>query len=282
MSTEFPDFVGVIHKHNFIEIVYVVSGEGTHVVGNHRSKVSKGDLFIINYDTPHAFFSDKNAQEPFVAYDLMFTTDFLDSSMINGNNFEAIGSSFLFFSLFPEQQQIGPDLQLSGSNYSLFGELFNKIYLEYKMRDKGYTNIIRAYVIELVVRIFRKMDSQPNNKIPPRQLQIVNTALQYLRDNFNKQISMDELSAKVFLSKDYFGRLFRDVTGNPVSSLLQQIRIDEACKLLSTTDHKISQIAECCGFNDIKFFYNTFKKTTGLTPGEYRKSAETVSRQLSD
>ena len=51
-----------LHKHDFIEIAYVNSGTGTHVIGNEEYEVSKGDLFIINYDIPHVFIQDINHQ----------------------------------------------------------------------------------------------------------------------------------------------------------------------------------------------------------------------------
>ena len=116
MSSEFPKFVGVRHKHKFIEIVYIISGKATHVVGDHQYSVSKGDLLIVNYDTPHAFYGDPDYPEVFDAYDLMFTPDFLDVSLIDDAGFEELGSSILFNSLFPEKEKIGPDLQLAGSN----------------------------------------------------------------------------------------------------------------------------------------------------------------------
>lgn len=270
MSTEFPDFVGVLHKHKFIEIVYVISGHGTHVAGDKVSSVSKGDLFVINYETPHAFYGSPDGKENFVAYDLMFTNDFFDSSMIGINDFEALGSSFLFYSLFPEEQKFGPVLQLTGNSYNLFGEIFNKIYQEFNGREKGYIEIIRAYVIELILKMFRKIDSPSHSNITHKQLQTVNLAIDYLRNNYDKHITLEQLSARTFLSKDYFSKLFREVTGLPFSVLLQKIRIEHARLLLESTDDIIVDIASRCGFNDIKFFYSSFKKIVGMTPGEYR------------
>ena len=269
ISTQHPDFIGVIHKHTFIEIVYVVSGSATHIVGNRSVPATKGDLFIINYDTPHGFFKNKDDSEPMVAYDLSFTPGFLDSSLLDNMRFESISSSFLFYSLFPEEQ-MGPDVHISGSSYGTFGELFNKIYLEYVGQETGYINIIRAYLVELIVRIFRKMDSAANTDNALRQTQIVNTALDYMHKNYHKHLSLDELATQVFLSKDYLGRLFRETTGMTVNALLQKIRIEEACKMLVTTDHKIESIAAACGFSDLKYFYTTFKKYTGLTPRQYK------------
>jgi len=269
ISTNFPDFVGVLHKHEFIEIVYIISGNATHMVGNHKYSVSKGDLCIINFDTPHAFVSDPG--EEFVAYDLMFTTGFVDSSLL-ADNFETIGSSYLFYSLFPEEYSYQPDLHLVGSSFSAFGEIFNKIYFEYQAKNQGYVEIIRAYIIELIVKMLRKIDKSEQHRISPRQEQIVQNALDYLREHYNTHITTKVLASSAFLNKNYFGKLFRDITGKPVSLFLQEIRIEEACNLLCTTDMKIHDLAFLCGYDDLKNFYTAFKKVMGVTPGVYRQS----------
>lgn len=268
-SSQYPDFVNVIHKHTFLEIVYILSGSATHVIGDRSVPASKGDLFIINYDTPHAFFHDPDSAEPMIAYNLLFSPSFFDAAMLNSLCFEATNASFLFYSLFPEQQQT-PDIHISGSSYSVFGELFNKIYLEFTNREQGYSSIIRAYVTELIIKIFRKMNSSQNRDVASHQRQIVDSTLSYMRQNYHKHISLEELAAQAFLSKDYFARLFRETTGMPISAFLQKIRIEEACNLLAGTNQTIDDIALQCGFNDAKYFYSTFKKLTGLTPRQYR------------
>lgn len=268
-SGKHKEFLGVVHKHTFIELVYVISGTATHLVGERTFPATKGDLFIINYNTPHAFFQDDDASEPFVCYDLLFTPGFLDTSLLDNVRFESINSSFLFYSLFPATQS-GPDVHISGSSYNSFGDLFNKIYQEFTYRENGYLDMIRAYVVELIIKIFRKMSAVSHPEIFNRQAQIVDTTLDYLRQNYQKRLSLDDLAAQVFLSKDYFARLFRETTGMPISALLQQIRIDEACKLLKGTDTKIDDVAGFCGFNDIQYFYRIFKKVTGMTPRQYR------------
>ena len=271
VCVQFPvqhsEFIGVIHKHTFIEIVYILSGSATHVVGDRQVFASKGDLFIINYDTPHAFFP--NDDEPFVAYDLLFTPGFLDASLLNSLHLESIQSSFLFYSLFPSQQ-FGPDVHISGSSYGVFGELFNKMHLEFINRENGYTDLLRAYVVELIIKIFRKMESGMSSEQATRQSQIVESTLDYLKKNYQKHLSLDDLAAQAFLSKDYFARLFRETTGMPISAFLQKTRVEEACKLLINTDYTVGHIAELCGFGDTKNFYSTFKKYMGMTPKQYK------------
>ncbi len=269
MSTEYPEFVGVPHNHEYIEIVYVISGSAIHEVGGERIKAKKGDLFIVNCGITHAFYSDTDSGEAFCAYDLMFAPDFFDVDLINGSDFSSLGSSFLFYSMFPEERALSADLHLSGTLYGDFGSLFNKIYLEYYGRELGYVNMIRAYVIELLIKIFRRMDSKPDNSIVKSE--IIKRTLDYLKENYNMHISVSKLAADVFLSRDYFSKLFKDTTGKTVTAFLKEIRLDEACRMLRETDKTISEIAEYCGFCDMKHFYSAFNKYTGTTPGKYRK-----------
>jgi mannose-6-phosphate isomerase-like protein (cupin superfamily) len=90
LSNEYPDYIGVLHKHEFIEMVYIVSGSANHRIGDEVYPVKRGDLFIINMDTAHAFYCDTPSPEPFVAYDLLFTPEFFDQSLTGSN---AHGSS---------------------------------------------------------------------------------------------------------------------------------------------------------------------------------------------
>lgn len=270
LSTDFPEFVGILHKHEFIEIVYVLSGSAVHETAGGSYTVSRGDVVIVNYDTPHAF-HEVPSEETFTAYDLMFTPDFLDASLIRAGDFNEMCSSFLFYSLFPAQETIGPDVHLAGSSYSVFGELFHKIYMEYTGRQKGHCELVRAYIIELIIKLFRKLDSSAEGRISPRQKEAVENALSYLRESFHTHITLDELATRIFLSKDYLNRIFREATGLPVNAFLQKLRVEEACRLLTTTNRTVVDIASACGFSDSKSFYSTFKKIMHTTPGEYRE-----------
>ncbi len=99
----------------------------------------------------------------------------------------------------------------------------------------------------------------------------VDKAVEYIRKNYRSQISLDSIVADMYFSKGYFRQLFRSIIGMPVTDYIQKIRIDEAIRLIQTTERTIFDIAGDCGFADVKFFYKTFKKITGKTPKEYRQ-----------
>ena len=271
-SSELQEYMSLMHKHDFIEIAYVISGTGKHIVGDHQYDTSKGDLFIINYDVPHGFFPNSEGEEGPVVYNCVFMPKFLDASLFGSINFQDIASSILFKSLFPDNTAPLPDLNLHGTVFTEVGVLFSKMYSEYKAMEKGYCDIIRAYLIELIIKIFRYMELDKPRTVHPKNEELVNRAIDYLKHNYNTDIRLEDIAVRSFISKNYFCKLFKDVTGTNFSDYIQKLRIDEACSLLRNSDMKVTSIAMQTGFNDIKFFYEVFKKITGKTPGDYRKN----------
>lgn len=271
-STELEQYCGIMHKHDFIEIAYVISGKGIHIVGNYEYEVSKGDLFVINYDMKHGFFADNNNEDSPVVYNCAFMPEFLDASLFDSKHFENITSSFLFESLFPDDYKPAPDLHLKDAAFHEIGSIFSKMYSEYKFKQKGYLDIIRAYLIELIIKIFRYKDREDTKNHSIKNKQLVDSAIKYLKENYNSDIKLEDMAMRSFVSKNYFSKLFKETTGINFSDFVQKLRIDGACNLLKTTDMNVTDIAYEVGFNDIKFFYEVFKKITSKTPGQYRNS----------
>ncbi len=271
VSSDFQDYVGVLHEHEFIEAVYVLSGKAVHTVGNREYQVSGGDVVIINSRVPHKFTEICDKKEKFVAYDLMFTPDFLDAKAINMSEFEALRNSFLLSSFFPEEFKLLPDMHVSNKRYSNYGELFSKIYYEFQGKEKGYVQLIRAYVIELIIKFFRDLEKGGVKNVSKENVALIHSAMEYIEQNFSVKLHVDEIASNIFLSPDYFRKLFKKVTGQTVSGFQQALRVDKAKKLLTTTDKSVEEICFSVGYNDLKSFYQAFKKETGKTPNEYRK-----------
>ena len=263
------------HKHDFIEIAYVNSGKGTHMVGNEQYPVSKGDLFIINYDIPHVFIQDSEGNEgDFTVYNCIFKPEFIDYSLINSAEFKDITASLLFNAFFIEDKP-AISLKLSGPNRGEIEELYRKMQLEYFNMPKGYVNVLRSHLIELLTKIFRLLESPGcgRGNADAHKWEIVKRAVDFLKENYSSnELHLEEAAFKTFLSRSYFSRIFKEATGRNFSEYLRDLRISEACTLLKTTDKKITEIISAVGFRDIKHFNWLFKKITGKTPREYRKA----------
>ncbi len=269
MSDNF-DFNGVTHSHHFIEVSYVISGNAIHTVDGVSYPVKKGNVIMIDYMVPHSFSFDPLADETFMTYDLLFTPDFFNLPALNSNEFISLTSSYLFSSIFEEFRIENVTQNLIKTNSKQFHALFGKIYEEYSSKKKGYQSLIRAYLIELIIHIFREIDKQQPDFTETHQ-ELVEKAIEYMQNNYQSPISLDEVVSGIFLSKNYFRQIFKKTTGVSISSYIQELRIAEACRLLEATIDSSAEIAYKCGFNDTKFFYQTFKNVIGMTPAEYRK-----------
>lgn len=98
----------------------------------------------------------------------------------------------------------------------------------------------------------------------------------FIQDNLHKELSRDDIANAVYRNPAYLSRLYRKETGISLSDYIIQLKIERVKKLLRETNDKISNIAEGLGYLHFSYFAKLFKKTTGLTPQEYRKKHQTM------
>ena len=98
---------------------------------------------------------------------------------------------------------------------------------------------------------------------------IINKAIEYINQNFQKQLSRDEVASALYLSPAYFGRIFKKKLGCTFSQYLTQVRMEAAVALLKS-NHSVQEIAQLVGYNNIRHFTRTFKQMYGCPPREYR------------
>ncbi len=99
---------------------------------------------------------------------------------------------------------------------------------------------------------------------------IIKRSLQFMRDNYQKDISLNDVAKYVSLSRVYFCSYFKKNTGENFVDTLNKYRVEKAKELLDNTSSSVSSIAEMVGYKSIPYFYKIFAKTTTFTPNEYR------------
>ena len=274
--TNFSDLK--IHTHDFIEIVYVYDGKGYHIYNNVTYPVSKGELYIINSRTPHCFYpTDKSNSEHLVVYNLCFLPEFISSINIHLPILVELTDIMLYKSLYPDEIIYSPDLKLSGSMRTEIEQLYEKMYLEFTSKGINYVELLRLSLCELLLKIHRfyqQNHASPESAVIKYRHQLIPDYIQYLRENYSKKVTIEELSNNFFLSKSYLSSLFKKATGSGVVEYLQHIRIERACELLTNTTLSITEISTQVGYTDYRFFNKSFKKITGVTAHEYRKKNE--------
>ena len=96
--------------------------------------------------------------------------------------------------------------------------------------------------------------------------------MRYIRENYSRDISLDEVSREVNISPYYFSKLFKDSTDQNFIEYLTNLRMEKARELLLTTESSMKEICVAVGYADPNYFSRIFKKNTGVTPTEYKEN----------
>ena len=96
--------------------------------------------------------------------------------------------------------------------------------------------------------------------------------MRYVQAHFCEPLSMTIVSNQVSMNYSLFSHLFKQYTGTNFVSYIQELRVNEAKRLLETTDDRVVELCYKVGFQDDKHFLKVFKASTGLSPTEYRRA----------
>lgn len=95
--------------------------------------------------------------------------------------------------------------------------------------------------------------------------------LLYITQHYKSQCLLKQAAEQVRYDYVYLSKFFKRAVGIPFHAYVNQIRLQESCRLMKTTNQPIANIAEECGFLSLRTFYREFKRYTGISPKEYKK-----------
>lgn len=260
---EVPYFYDEYHFHHELQITYFVRGYGKCIIGDQISQFKEGDLFVIGSNLPHVFKSDKDFYEKnhpnCYAQSIIINTDAFSRELLSKPEFDDL-KQFISHSNY--------GLKYSISDKPNILNLFNKT-----IKSKGLQKIISS--LSLIMKLNHHINSNSLNRIGYESKEgdnyVLNKVFQYSLNNYHKEITLDEIAHLANMSKTNFCRFFKKRTRKTFMVFLNEVRIQEACKLLRSSDANISEIAYQAGFNNLSNFNRQFKKVVLCSPNEYRK-----------
>ena len=165
-------------------------------------------------------------------------------------------------------------IHLDGNQMAQVEQIYENIYNEYQLKQVGYEHIVFSHLMILLVLVLRLItchDRYDSNNSYEKE--IIRNAIRYIDEHYaDPNLTLEDVASRAFLSKSYFGKLFRKYANQKFTTYVQNKRITAACELLISTDKKIIDIIEMVGYHDVKHFNEVFKRTIGKTPSEYRRS----------
>ena len=101
-------------------------------------------------------------------------------------------------------------------------------------------------------------------------LRVLEQIIDYIKNNYDKDISLKALSTQIYLTPNYLGELFADKMNINFKDYLTSVRMEKAKDLIRENRYMIYEISEMVGYSHLDYFRKQFKKYTGINPSEYR------------
>lgn len=240
------EFAATLHSHDFYELLFVCDGEGKIYLDGNYFDIKQGHAFIIPPYQEHYEITLPNKSISFRSVAFIGLNEFFLNN--------------LFYDIQSEYDKI----------VAIIDELFSESECNADNNSLYCQNLAENLIIHLLRKTKVTSDTSPSqeNKLFFSIIQIQ----KYIDNNFNSNLTVENLAVLACLSTDHFIRSFKNLTGQTPRQYIIQKRLDAALTSLTYTDKSVKAICYEIGFSDINNFIRKFKHMTGLAPNEFRDS----------
>lgn len=251
------------HDHDFTEFTFILSGKGKYLVDGITYDVEAGDLIICNPGVKHQNIL-VNSKEPTVEFFAGFT-DFHFKNM-HPNSISLRDGGYVLHTSAETK------LEISKHCYEMIAENESCQIGKYFM--------LKSHLIQILLLMVRDITEVETSNQKGCNFESYNKSyavkriINYLNENYENKISLDQIAHNMYLSPVYISKIFKEETGESPINYLIKIRLEKAKDILLTSDGgSIKSIANRVGYEDVYHFSKLFKKYYGISPLYYKKIA---------
>lgn len=272
-----------LHSHDYMQIWFITKGICNHWIEGQDHRMVKGDAFIMPPFVTHKTILEQDSEILCCEFSL---DDFL---MIQKNSeFIALKEELIdlsFMSLFlPYEYELKPKFTLVAGSQIRVEDLLHRTLKEYNDDNIYSEQFIRIYILEILLIFAREYRNQPiheeSTRIYNRYKSTIDEIILHIDANYEKSLNLEDVCKMAMISKTYFCYLFKIATNQTFVSYLQNVRIQEAIKLLDSTNLPVTQICYTVGFNDLTHFSRVFKNIVGISARTYRSVKKTKKTDI--
>ena len=254
MLSQCKDLTIPAHWHDYLEVLYMLKGELTAVVQAGSYLLTPGSLMVINSKELHMTRANGS-----VSYIL------LQISAGQLQNFLPSGTSLHFQTMITPAEK--------ADVFSSLRRNLEHMLDAYTCQESGYQFFFAANLYEFLYHLYKNFcsasPSAPETRAN-RDLERVTQVMDWVRNHFQEQLTLDDAAASLAVSREYFCRLFKRYTGQTFLEYLNSVRTMHLYEDLKHTDDSITVLMEKNGISNYKVFMRTFKKLYGDTPQKIR------------
>lgn len=229
-------------------LIYCVDGSGWFRLRNKKYKVQPNEFFILPRNTEHAYGSDD--QNPWSIYWLHYGGTLLPDF----NELPAVTAAYAPIQIRGREEIV-----------AAFNKMYHALSLGYSITNLMFANLCVPHFLSLFI-----YNTQHFYESPALQSNVIDSAIQHMNKNLNRNLSLPELSAAYNYSTSRFSSLFKDRTGFAPIDYFLHMKVQKATQLLDFTERPVKEIAAELGFDDPYYFSRLFKKIMGHSPSDFR------------
>ncbi len=254
-----------LHDHAFLELSYIEEGVVTHTLDGQTTTLRAGDYLLVDYGSRHSYKSTDGSG--FQNIDCLFLPQLLDPALKGTRSLRLLLEHYLIHFNIRAMVQ-NPARMIFHDETGQILKLLNLIGEESKKREAGYKPLIRCYLIEILLLTMRKLDDA---HVAATGEDLGALMIAYIAEHYMEPLTLQHLADRLNYSLPYISKRFKNEVGISFVHYLQNYRVNQACRLLSSTNKSVSEIADLVGYHDVKFFSEVVKRTTGMSPAELRR-----------
>lgn len=241
-----------LHRHYELEFLYCTGGEVSFCSGAEKFTLHSGDIAVIGSLVPHEYLPS-GENEVLVAE---------IGPMLLKNNFS-------------QASQVRCAAVLGDKSDEKYISLFGELDAIYRIRKSALQNselYVTGCLYKAAAAAVKYYGNGERSEKVNGNYYDVEEALTLIHTNYHRKLTVNEAAQKAMMAPANFCAAFKKITGMGFHEYLNFYRVRNARFMLEQTDESIQEIAAASGFSDLKTFYRVFKNSTGLPPGEYKKS----------
>lgn len=261
-SSDISDY-NEIHKHDFVEVIYVLSGELEFIIDFASCKIKKGDSVLINSNIYHAVLRCENSEFEFLRWS--FLPEYVYAYGKDIYNIEL----FLWFAI-KERNSFSV---INTKDVPEINDLFLRALGSFSKKAYGYELDIHADTLNLCLPYLDKWHKENSDyvrDISGITIGEIKKVLSYIEKNY-ESVSFEELSKNFNIKNQLFSKNFKIITKYGVADYIELWRIKSAMFLLATTTQKVTEVATSVGYSTPSYFSKKFHSYSGMSPSEFRQ-----------
>jgi|GEM_PF-272578 len=270
-SADSEQFQGTFHAHQGIEILIVHEGSGTLVVDQKSYEIAPGTLCVFQPYQLHHIQMDIRPQSPFVRTVIQFEPSLYE------DYFDKWPGLLAFFKQVHTSKLPYPclyNLDEDDPLHALLQRFDRKRSLIGKRDEPEELSLFLIEFFHAFKSIWETRSGQLGSGLT-RKVHQAERILVWLESHYAEPLRLKQMAAELHLSPYHLSHLFKECTGSSISDYVTARRLQQAIKLLTSTDQAVARIGEAIGVTNCSYFCKLFKSHYGVTPHQYRKLALT-------